>query len=188
MTTALNPTAPDVDGPDVIVLDGDDPHYYGSDVSSAAAGQPDGFNEISREEPYSESDTGSVTDGLPDGFNDRATDDHIGPDPYSIMESVGNGGGGDASPDGALTDVNGNESAYDGSQGSNEGSSTSEEGSSTASDDEDGDEAPDEDDEPQKATMSMSKPELEKMADEVGVDSDGTKEELVERINAKLGV
>lgn len=145
MTTALNPTAPDVDGPDVVVLDEDTADYYGSDVSSVSD-IPDGFNEISREEPYSESDTSSATDGLIEGFNDRAVDDHIGPDPASIMESVGNGGGGDASPDGALTDVNGNESAYDGAKGSNEGSSTAEEGSSDASEDEDGPEADGDDD------------------------------------------
>lgn len=197
MTTALNPTAPDVDGPDVVVLDKDTADYYGSDVSSVS-NIPEGFNEISREEPYEESDVSSATDGLVEGFNTRAVDDHIGPDPHSIMESVGDGGGGDASPDGALTDVNGNESAYDGSQGTNEGSSTAEEGPSTTEEDEgapeggeDDDDVTEGDDAPEDvapASMSMNKDELVAMADKVEVDNDGTKEELVERINAKLGV
>ena len=63
----------------VRTLDKDTPDYYGSDVSSVS-NIPDGFNEVSREEPYEESDTSSATDGLNDGFLDRAPDDHIGPD------------------------------------------------------------------------------------------------------------
>jgi hypothetical protein len=163
----------------VHTLDESTPDYYGSDVSSVG-NIPDGFNEISREEPYEESDTSSATDGLTDDFNDRAPDDHIGPDPEAIMQSVGEGGGGDRGPDGALTDVTGAQSAY---APDSEGSTTSAEGSSSASDSSD---APEGDTDDARVTMDSTKPELQKAAQDANVDDSGTKQEIYDRLPASV--
>ncbi len=152
----------------VRTLDESTPDYYGSDVSSVS-NIPDGFNEVSREEAYVESDTTSATEGLIDGYNDRAVDDHIGPDPDAIMQSVGEGGGGNSAPDGALTDVHDAQSAY---EGGSEASSSAEEGSSSASDGDDG------------LSGDSLKEDLQKGAQDRDLDDSGTKAEIWARIQA----
>ena len=157
----------------VKTLEKDTPDYYGSDVSSVS-NIPDGFNEISREEAYVESDTSSATDGLTDGFNDRAVDDHIGPDPEAIMQSVGDGGGGNQGPVGALTDVRDAQSAY---AETSEASSTAEKGSSSVPDGDDGSQP--------ALTIDSLKEDLQEAARKKGLDDSGTKQEILDRINGK---
>lgn len=186
----------------VVTLDESTPDYYGSDVSSVS-GIPDGFNEISREEAYQESDTSSATDGLTDGYNDRAVDDHIGPDPEAIMQSVGDGGGGNQGPVGALTDVTSAQSAYDG-DGSTpkateaassaasepadrpEGQPTIENLSTTTLDGSDATSSDEGGEAPAKVTMDSTKPELQKAAQDANVDDSGTKQEIYDRLPASV--
>lgn len=186
----------------VVTLDESTPDYYGSDVSSVS-NIPDGFNEISREEAYEESDTSSATEGLTEGFNDRAVDDHIGPDPEAIMQSVGEGGGGDQGPVGALTDVESAQAAYEG-DGSTpeaaEGASSSasepqdrpegqphiENLSTTTLDGSDATTSDEGDAGSSKVTMDSTKPELQKAAQDANVDDSGTKQEIYDRLPASV--